>query len=74
MTINIPEPSLVVLIGPSGCGKSTFARKHFGPFEVVSSDYCRGLVSNDENDQTVTEHAFDMLHTVPLDILRNQWP
>lgn len=38
MQINIPKLSLVVLIGPSGSGKSTFARKHFLPSEVLSSD------------------------------------
>ena len=62
--LTIPELSLVVLVGPSGCGKSTFARKHFGPFEVLSSDFCRGLVSNDENDQSATTPAFDVLHFV----------
>ena len=50
MKITIPELSLVVLIGPSGCGKSTFARKHFKVTEVLSSDFCRGLVSDDENN------------------------
>ena len=49
-TIAVPEFSLIVLIGPSGCGKSTFARDHFLPTEVVSSDFCRALVSDDEND------------------------
>jgi protein phosphatase len=58
----IPELSLVVLVGPSGCGKSTLARKHFAPFEVLSSDFCRGLVSNDENDQSATIPAFEVLH------------
>lgn len=48
--------------GPSG--KSTFAREHFGRFEVVSSDFCRGVVSNDENDQTVSKEAFDLLHSI----------
>jgi protein phosphatase len=62
--LTIPELSLVVLIGPSGCGKSTFARKHFGPFEVLSSDYCRGLVSDSENDQTATTAAFETLHYI----------
>jgi protein phosphatase len=62
--IKIPELSLVVLIGPSGCGKSTFARKHFKRTEVISSDYCRGLVSDDENDQTATKDAFELLHYI----------
>ncbi len=64
MNIKIPKLSLVVLIGPSGSGKSTFARKHFLPTEVLSSDYCRGLVSDDENDQAATNDAFDVLHYV----------
>jgi protein phosphatase len=63
-TLTIPELSLVVLVGASGSGKSTFARNNFGPFEVLSSDYCRGLVSNDENDQTSTKAAFEMLHLI----------
>ena len=64
MTLGIPELSLVVLIGPSGSGKSTFARKHFLPTEVLSSDTCRGLVADDENDQTVTTEAFELLHFI----------
>jgi protein phosphatase len=64
MTLGIPEVSLVVLIGPSGCGKSTFARTHFKSTEVVSSDSFRGLVSDDENDQTATDDAFAALHFV----------
>src|SRR5678815_5957290 len=63
-TITIPELALVVLVGPSGCGKSTFARKHFQPTEVLSSDYCRGLVSDDENSQAATKDAFEVLHFV----------
>jgi protein phosphatase len=62
--ITIPELSLVLLVGPSGCGKSTFAREHFKPTEVLSSDYCRGLVSDDENDQTSTKEAFEVLHFI----------
>jgi protein phosphatase len=64
MKITIPELSLVALVGPTGSGKSTFARKHFKPTEVVSSDYCRGLVSDDENDQAATNDAFDVLHYI----------
>ncbi|HZL36842.1 MAG TPA: polynucleotide kinase-phosphatase [Tepidisphaeraceae bacterium] len=64
MKLTIPELSLIVLIGPSGCGKSTFARKHFKPTEVLSSDFCRGLVSDDENSQAATGDAFDVLKYV----------
>src|SRR5919205_2445650 len=64
MKLVIPELSLVVLVGPSGCGKSTFARAHFAPLETLSSDFCRGLVSNDENDQSATTPAFEVLHFV----------
>src|SRR5829696_7082213 len=64
MKVTIPELSLVVLVGPSGCGKSTFARRHFKPTEVLSSDFCRGLVSDDENDQSATKDAFEVLHYI----------
>lgn len=64
MTLSVPQLSLVVLIGPSGAGKSTFARKHFRPSEVLSSDYCRFLVSDDENNQAATNDAFDVLHYI----------
>ncbi len=63
-TLTIPELSLVVLVGASGCGKSTFARTHFKAFETLSSDFCRGLVSNDENDQSATTAAFEVLHFI----------
>jgi protein phosphatase len=63
-TITIPELSLIVLIGPSGCGKSTFARRHFKPSEVLSSDFCRALVSDDENNQAATKDAFEVLHFI----------
>jgi protein phosphatase len=64
MNLTIPNLSLVVLIGPSGCGKSTFARTHFLKTEVLSSDVCRGLVSDNENDQGATDDAFDVLHYI----------
>lgn len=64
MKITVPELSLILLVGPSGCGKSTFARQHFKSTEVLSSDYCRGLVSDDENDQTATKEAFEVLHFI----------
>ena len=64
MNLTLPEFCLVVLIGPTGSGKSTFARKHFRPTEVLSSDYCRGLVSDDETSQDATNDAFDVLRYV----------
>ena len=64
MQIKIPDPSLVILIGPSGSGKSTFAQEHFKPTEILSSDFCRGIVSDDETDQAATKDAFDVLHFI----------
>jgi protein phosphatase len=64
MRIEIPELSLVVLVGASGSGKSTFARRHFLPTEVVSSDHCRALVADDENVLDANEDAFAVLHAI----------
>ncbi|MFJ9862534.1 polynucleotide kinase-phosphatase [Streptomyces sp. NPDC101165] len=60
----VTDLSLVVLVGASGSGKSTFARRHFKPTEVISSDFCRGLVADDENDQSASSDAFDVLHYI----------
>lgn len=62
--IDLPDFCLVLLVGPSGSGKTTFAHKHFRATEVLSSDFFRGLVSDDEDDQAATEDAFDVLHYV----------
>ena len=64
MQIEIPEYCLVMLIGASGSGKSTFAHKHFAPTEVISSDYCRALVSDDATDQAATRDAFEVLEFI----------
>ena len=64
MRIEIPEYCLVVLVGASGSGKSTFAAKHFAPTEVISSDACRALVSDDANDQSATRDAFELLEFI----------
>ncbi|NNH74321.1 polynucleotide kinase-phosphatase [Nocardia uniformis] len=62
--LSIPELALVVLIGSTGSGKSTFAHKHFRSTAIVSSDVCRGIVSDDENDQAATPEAFALLHHI----------
>ena len=61
-TLKLPELSLILLIGSTGAGKSTFARRLFKPTEIVSSDACRGLVADDENDQSASKDAFELLH------------
>lgn len=62
--ISLPQSALVLLVGPSSSGKSTFARTHFRPTEVVSSDACRAFVSDDENDQSATADAFEVLQLI----------
>lgn len=64
MKIEIPKLCVVAMIGASGSGKSTFAKKHFKATEVLSSDYFRGLISDDENDQSVSKAAFETLYYV----------
>lgn len=71
MNINIPELSLVLLVGASGSGKSTFAKKHFNEYEIVSSDICRGIVSNDVNSLDATTDAFDVLNYIVAKRLKN---
>src|SRR3954447_4246383 len=62
--IALPAMSLVVLVGISGSGKSSFGRAHFRPTEVISSDFCRGMVADDENDQSATPAAFELLRFI----------
>ncbi|HET9211599.1 MAG TPA: polynucleotide kinase-phosphatase [Thermoanaerobaculia bacterium] len=64
MRIDLPQLSLVVLVGVSGAGKSTFARRYFKPTEILTSDLCRAMVSDDENDQSATADAFAVLHFI----------
>ncbi|NEB78103.1 polynucleotide kinase-phosphatase [Streptomyces sp. SID14478] len=63
-TLAVTDLALVVLVGASGSGKSTFAHAHFKPTEVLSSDFCRGLVADDENDQGASRDAFEVLHYI----------
>jgi len=69
--IKLPELSLVFLIGVSGSGKSSFARKHFKHTQIVSSDICRGIVSDDENNQSSTKDAFELLDYIVSMRLKN---
>jgi polynucleotide kinase-phosphatase len=62
--IDIPELALVALVGISGSGKSTFAREHFRTTQVLSSDFFRGLIADDENDQSASADAFEALHYI----------
>jgi protein phosphatase len=63
-TIEVPSDALIVLVAPSGAGKSTFARWHFGDTEIVASDRCRALVSDDEADQRATGPAFEVFYAI----------
>jgi protein phosphatase len=69
--LNVPELSLVLLIGASSSGKSTFARKHFKPTEIVSSDNCRAIVSDDENNLASSNDAFDVARFITAKRLKN---
>jgi protein phosphatase len=64
MKIHLPNPSLLFLIGISASGKSTFAKKHFSPTQIISSDHCRAIICDDETDQSVTPQAFRLLHYI----------
>jgi polynucleotide kinase-phosphatase len=68
--LKVPRLCLVVLVGVSGSGKSSFAARHFRATEVLSSDAFRGLVGDDENDQSVTAGAFEALHAVAAQRLK----
>ncbi|MDR0356526.1 MAG: polynucleotide kinase-phosphatase [Deltaproteobacteria bacterium] len=70
MLISLFDKCLVCLIGSSGSGKTTFGRKHFKDTEVLSSDAFRGMVSDDETDQSATVEAFSCLHHVTRARLR----
>ncbi len=60
----LPRKTLLVLCGPAGCGKSTFAEQRFLKTAIVSSDRCRGMICDDENNQTVNRDTFDLFHYI----------
>lgn len=69
--IEIPEFCLVAMVGASSSGKTSFARRHFRPTEVLSSDFFRGLICDDENSQSITPEAFDLLYYTARKRLQN---
>ena len=68
----LPQRTLLVLCGVAGAGKSTFARRlveersaqGLRTTSIVSSDYCRALVCDDDNNQRVSHDAFDLLYYI----------
>jgi len=64
MRIEIPELAVVAMVGVSSSGKSSFATKYFKQTEVLSSDYFRALISDDENNLGVNQQTFDTLYYV----------
>jgi predicted kinase len=62
--IALPPDALVLLIGVAASGKSTFARAHFAPSEILSSDALRALIADDPAAQGATDDAFELLHRI----------
>jgi protein phosphatase len=62
--ITIPRRTLLVLCGPAGSGKSTFAAQRFVETTIVSSDHCRAMICDDENNQNVNRDTFELFHLI----------
>lgn len=66
--IILPRRTLIVLCGPAGSGKSTFAHEFverspgYRATTIVSSDYCRALICDDETNQQVNRDTFDLFY------------
>jgi len=59
--VRLIRPSIILLCGPAACGKSTFAERHFRPTQIISSDWARGRVCDDERDQRFQSQAFALV-------------
>ena len=64
ITITVPRRTLLVLCGPAGSGKSTFAAQRFLATSIVSSDQCRAMICDDENNQQVNRDTFDLFYYI----------
>lgn len=64
MELVLPCRSLIILCGTAGCGKSTFASSHFKPSEIVSSDGCRAVISDDEGNMESSADAFQLFYLI----------
>lgn len=72
LLLTVPPRTLLVLGGPAGSGKSTFAwnlietHQHLGfkPTMIVSSDTCRAIVCDDDNNQQANRDAFDLFYFI----------
>jgi predicted kinase len=62
--IKVPRRTLLVLCGPAGSGKSTFAAQRFVSTNIVSSDHCRAMICDDENNQQVNRDTFELFHFI----------
>lgn len=71
-TIEIPEFCLVALVGATSAGKSSFAKKHFRSTEILSSDFFRAMICDDENEQSISSDAFELLYNALNKRLKNR--
>jgi protein phosphatase len=62
ISVRLLRPSLIVLCGPAACGKSTFAERHFRATQIISSDWARARIADDERDQRYNSQAFALVH------------
>ena len=62
--LSLPADALVLMVGIAASGKSTFARSHFAPTEILSSDALRAMIADDPSAQGATDDAFDLLHRI----------
>lgn len=61
-SVPLPDKALVLMMGPPGAGKSTVAAMRFRPSQVLCLDSFRGMVCDDEGDQTSTVDAAVLLN------------